>query len=128
MSSRHHVIIHTTYQRKFTIQWYQNNVTMFWCPLREICLHSRLVWALLLHILSEYADLLCNSPYPFQMRERIRTSKSCEHGHFPHRDQVLWFISLNLFFCLHLEITSFFWFRRLFPWCSMIKRFSFKHK
>ena len=60
--------------------------------------------------------------------KKSRTRKNSEHRHFPHSGQVLWFISLNLFLCLHLEISSFLWFRRLFPWCSMINSFSFKHK
>ena len=31
---------------------------MFWRQLREKCLHSGLVWPVLLHILREYGDLL----------------------------------------------------------------------
>ena len=60
--------------------------------------------------------------------KKFAPGKSSEHGHFSHSGQVLWFISLNLFLCLHLGISSFLWFRRSFPWCSMINSFSFKHK
>ena len=89
---------------------------------------SGLVWPVLRHILSKYGDLLCKSPYSVRMLEKIRARKNSEHGHFPQSCQFLRFISLNLFLCLHIEISSFFWFRRSFPWCSMINSFSFKHK
>ena len=60
--------------------------------------------------------------------KKFLPEKSYEHGHFPYSGQVLQIISLNLLLCLHLEISSFLWFRRLFPWCSIINSFSFKHK
>ena len=46
---------------------------MFWHQLREKYSHSGLVWPALHHILSEYGDLLCKSPYSVQTREKIRT-------------------------------------------------------
>ena len=61
-------------------------------------------------------------------KKKFAPEKSSEHGHFSHSGQVLWFISLNFILCLHFEISSFLWFRRSFPWCSMINSFSFKHK
>ena len=36
-------VIKPTYNCKFIVQWYQNNVVMFSRPLREKCLHSELV-------------------------------------------------------------------------------------
>ena len=48
---------------------------MFLRQPRKMRLHSELVWPILPHILSEYGDLLCNSPYSVQMRENIPTRK-----------------------------------------------------
>ena len=58
-------------------------------------------------------------------RKKFAPEKSSGHGHFP---QVLQFISLTLFLCLHLQISSVLWFIRSFLWCSMVNSFSFKHK
>ena len=59
------------------------------------------------------------------MREKNWITKISEHWPFLlHSGHVLWFISLNLFFCLDLEINSFLWVRKLFPRYSMI--FSFE--
>ena len=97
--------------------------------LREKYSHLVLVWPALRQILTEYEDLLCQvcifSP---NAGKKFAPEKTSQQEHFPHSGQVLWFISLNLFLCLHLEISSFLWFRRLFPWCSIINSFSFKHK
>ena len=51
---------------------------MFLRQLRENCFHSGLVWSVLRHILSEYGNLLCKSPYSVQMREKIRTKKKLQ--------------------------------------------------
>ena len=51
---------------------------MFLRQLREKCLHLGLVWSVLRHILSEYGNLLCKSPYSVQMREKIRTRKKLQ--------------------------------------------------
>ena len=48
---------------------------MFGRQLREKCSHSGLIWLVVHHILSEYGDLLCKSPYSVQMREKILTRK-----------------------------------------------------
>ena len=39
--------------------------------------------------------------------KKFAPENSSEHGHFQHSGQLLWFISLNLFLCLRLEISSF---------------------
>ena len=44
---------------------------MFRRPLRELC-----------HILSEYRDLLCKSPYSVQMREKFAPEKAPNTGTF----------------------------------------------
>ena len=80
------------------------------------------------HMLSEYGDLLLSLHSQFKCGKKFAPEKNSEHGCFPHSCKILWFISLNLFLCLHLEICSFLWFRRLFPWRSMINSFSSKHK
>ena len=71
---------------------------MFWRQLREKYLHSGLVWSVSRHILSDYGDLLCKSPYSAQMRENShkKKNKNSKHGHFPHSGQDLWFISLSI--------------------------------
>ena len=48
---------------------------MFWRQLREKCLHSGLVWPVLRHIMSQYGNLFCMSPYSVQMWEKNRTRK-----------------------------------------------------
>ena len=48
---------------------------MFWRQVRKKCLQSGLLWPVLRHILREYGDLLCKSPYLVQMQEKIRTRK-----------------------------------------------------
>ena len=62
---------------------------MFWRQLREKYSHSGLVSLKLRHILSEYRDLLCKSPYSVQMREKFAPEESSEHRHFLHSGQVL---------------------------------------
>ena len=52
--------------------------------------------------------------------KKFELGKNSEHGHFLRSGQVLWFISLNLILCLHLKIFSFLWFRRSFPWFSVL--------
>ena len=64
------------------------------------------VWFIFLYILSEYGDLLCNSPYSVQLREKDCTRKKPQ----------IWIIFAQ-------RPGSFLWFRRSFPWCSMIKSF-----
>ena len=86
---------------------------MFRHRLCERCLYLELVWPLLCHILSEYGSLLCKSLHSVRIWENFHTIKNSERGHFSHSGQVLWFISLNLFLCLDLEISSFLWFRIL---------------
>ena len=76
--------------------------------LREQCSHSRLISPVFLHMLGEYGKLLCKLPFLVQIREKISPRIGSEYGHFPHSGQIWCFIS--------------------FPWCSIIKTFSFKHK
>ena len=52
---------------------------MFWRQLRENCSHLGFVWLILRHIMSEYGDLLWNSPYAVQMEEKFAPEKNYEH-------------------------------------------------
>ena len=49
---------------------------MFWRQLRENCSHLGFVWLILRHIMSEYGDLLWNSPYAVQMEEKFAPEKT----------------------------------------------------
>ena len=49
---------------------------MFWRQLREKYLHLGLVWSMSRHILSDYGDLLCKSPYSAQMQEKSHQKKT----------------------------------------------------
>ena len=68
-------IIQPTYDYEFTIQWYQNNLSMFWHPLSEKCLSSGLLRSVFLDLLGEYGDLVCKFPYSVQIQEKVWTRK-----------------------------------------------------
>ena len=51
-------------------------VAMFCGPLREKCPYEGLVWSVFLHILREYGDIICKSPYSVQMWEKVQARKN----------------------------------------------------
>ena len=112
-------IIWPTYNCKSTIKWYENTIAMIWHLLSEKCLHSGLDWTKYLHILSDWSDLLCNSPYSVQIQEQICTRENPEHGvnqwfdtqvetfckfciqkHIENRSYIFWNIAKA--FCQHI--------------------------
>ena len=51
--------------------------------LRKKCLYLQFVWSVFYRTQTEYKDLLCKSPYSFQILE-IKDLKTSEQKHFLH--------------------------------------------
>ena len=123
-------IIQPTYNCKFTNLQCSGIKIMKQCSdincMKSVCIRS---WSgpILHHILNAYRDF-CKSPYSDQLQEKICTRKKLRTWTLSTQWSGFVVHKLKFFVCLHLEISSFLWFRRCFPWCSMINSFLFKHK